>query len=104
MAPIYLTVVPGPGLRPRPGTQEHGPTTISAKLVFMVSGPAPSGDPGMTIVRGPLWVWRGERAMDEVAVRLGVQELIAAYVDCIDDDRLQDWPDFFAEQCRVVIN
>jgi 3-phenylpropionate/cinnamic acid dioxygenase small subunit len=41
--------------------------------------------------------------MDEVAVRLGVQELIAAYVDCIDEDRLEDWPDFFVEQCRYVI-
>src|ERR1700749_1777100 len=41
--------------------------------------------------------------MDEVAVRLGVQELIAAYVDCIVEDRLEDWPDFFVEQCRYVI-
>lgn len=41
--------------------------------------------------------------MDETAVRLGVQELIAAYVDCIDEDRLEDWPDFFVEQCRYVI-
>jgi anthranilate 1,2-dioxygenase small subunit len=41
--------------------------------------------------------------MDEVAVRLGIHELIAAYVDCIDEDRLEDWPDFFVEQCRYVI-
>jgi 3-phenylpropionate/cinnamic acid dioxygenase small subunit len=41
--------------------------------------------------------------MDELAVRLGIHELIAAYVDCIDDDRLEDWPDFFVEQCRYVI-
>jgi anthranilate 1,2-dioxygenase small subunit len=41
--------------------------------------------------------------MDEVAVRLGVQELIAAYVDCIDEDRLEDWPDFFVEQCRGML-
>ena len=41
--------------------------------------------------------------MNEVAVRLGVNELIAAYVDCIDDDRLEDWPDFFVEQCRYVV-
>ena len=41
--------------------------------------------------------------MDEVAVRLGVQELIAAYADCIDDDRLEEWPDFFAEDCRYLI-
>jgi 3-phenylpropionate/cinnamic acid dioxygenase small subunit len=41
--------------------------------------------------------------MEDVAVRLGVHELIAAYVDCIDEDRLEDWPDFFVEQCRYVI-
>jgi anthranilate 1,2-dioxygenase small subunit len=38
--------------------------------------------------------------MNDLAVRLGVNELIAAYVDCIDEDRLEDWPDFFVEQCR----
>jgi len=41
--------------------------------------------------------------MDELVVRLGIHELIAAYVDCIDEDRLEDWPDFFVEQCRYVI-
>jgi anthranilate 1,2-dioxygenase small subunit len=41
--------------------------------------------------------------MDEMAVRLGVHELIAAYVDCIDDDRLEEWPDMFVEQCRYLI-
>ena len=41
--------------------------------------------------------------MDETALRLGVNELIAAYVDCIDDDRLEEWPDFFVENCRYLI-
>jgi anthranilate 1,2-dioxygenase small subunit len=41
--------------------------------------------------------------MNELAVRHGIHELVAAYVDCIDDDRLEDWPDFFVEQCRYVI-
>jgi 3-phenylpropionate/cinnamic acid dioxygenase small subunit len=41
--------------------------------------------------------------MNELAVRHGIHELIAAYVDCIDGDRLEDWPDFFVEQCRYVI-
>lgn len=41
--------------------------------------------------------------MDEPAVRLGVHELLAAYVDCIDDDRLEEWPDFFTENCRYLI-
>jgi anthranilate 1,2-dioxygenase small subunit len=41
--------------------------------------------------------------MNDLAVRLGVEELIAAYVDCIDEDRLEEWPDFFVEQCRYLI-
>ena len=41
--------------------------------------------------------------MDETALRLGIGELIAAYADCIDDDRLEEWPDFFAEDCRYLI-
>ena len=41
--------------------------------------------------------------MEDTAIRHGIHELIAAYVDCIDEDRLEDWPDFFVEQCRYVI-
>jgi anthranilate 1,2-dioxygenase small subunit len=41
--------------------------------------------------------------MDETALRLGVGELYAAYADCIDDDRLEEWPDFFVEGCRYLI-
>jgi 3-phenylpropionate/cinnamic acid dioxygenase small subunit len=41
--------------------------------------------------------------MDELAVRLGVHELIGAYVDCIDEDRLEAWPDMFVEQCRYLV-
>jgi anthranilate 1,2-dioxygenase small subunit len=37
------------------------------------------------------------------AIRLGIDELIAAYADCIDDDRLEEWPDFFVEDCRYLI-
>lgn len=40
---------------------------------------------------------------DDLAVRLGVAELIAAYGECIDDDRLEEWPDFFVERCRYLI-
>ena len=36
-------------------------------------------------------------------IRLGVAELYAAYADCIDDDRLEEWPDFFVDQCRYLI-
>jgi anthranilate 1,2-dioxygenase small subunit len=41
--------------------------------------------------------------MSNDAVRLGIHELIAAYADCIDDDRLEEWPDFFVDDCRYLI-
>jgi anthranilate 1,2-dioxygenase small subunit len=39
----------------------------------------------------------------EDTVRLGIHELIAAYADCIDDDRLEEWPDFFVDECRYLV-
>src|SRR5580698_558359 len=39
----------------------------------------------------------------EDTVRLGINELHAAYADCIDDDRLEEWPDFFIDDCRYLI-
>lgn len=41
--------------------------------------------------------------MADETVRLGIHELIAAYSDCIDDDRLEEWPDFFVDDCRYLI-
>ncbi len=41
--------------------------------------------------------------MDEAAIRRGIYELIAAYAECIDDDRLEQWPDLFVEDCRYLI-
>ena len=41
--------------------------------------------------------------MDDTALRLGIAELVAAYADCIDDDRLEEWPDFFVEDCHYLI-
>src|ERR1700686_2687985 len=41
--------------------------------------------------------------MADDKVRLGISELIAAYADCIDDDRLEEWPDFFADDCRYLV-
>jgi anthranilate 1,2-dioxygenase small subunit len=41
--------------------------------------------------------------MSDDGVRLGINELIAAYADCIDDDRLEEWPDFFVDDCRYLI-
>jgi len=40
---------------------------------------------------------------DDLAVRLGIQELLSAYADCIDEDRLKEWPEFFVEDCRYLI-
>jgi 3-phenylpropionate/cinnamic acid dioxygenase small subunit len=46
---------------------------------------------------------RAEPSMNDIAIRLGVDALFAAYVECIDEDRLEEWPDFFTEQCRYVV-
>lgn len=41
--------------------------------------------------------------MDEGSVREQIHDLIAAYAEVIDDDRLEEWPDFFIENCRYLI-
>lgn len=41
--------------------------------------------------------------MDEQGLRLAIGELVAAYADCIDDDRIEEWPDFFVDQCRYLV-
>jgi anthranilate 1,2-dioxygenase small subunit len=41
--------------------------------------------------------------MDDLAIRLGVQELIGDYAERIDEDRLEEWPDLFADPCRYLI-
>lgn len=40
----------------------------------------------------------------DVELQHQVEKLLANYVECIDDDRLESWPDFFADQClyRVI--
>ncbi len=35
--------------------------------------------------------------------RLRVEMFLADYARCIDDDRLEEWPDFFIEACRYTI-
>jgi anthranilate 1,2-dioxygenase small subunit len=42
--------------------------------------------------------------MDRKDLRDAVEELIHAYVGSIDDDRLEEWPDYFTDDClyRVV--
>lgn len=42
--------------------------------------------------------------MDQRDLRLELEELYAEYVACLDEERFEDWPDFFTEEClyRVV--
>jgi anthranilate 1,2-dioxygenase small subunit len=41
--------------------------------------------------------------MDDLAIRLGVQELIGEYAERIDEDRLEEWPELFADPCRYLV-
>ena len=41
------------------------------------------------------------RSLDTLYRLLGQTQ--AAYARCIDDDRLESWPDFFVERCRYVV-
>jgi anthranilate 1,2-dioxygenase small subunit len=41
--------------------------------------------------------------MDDLAVRLGIHDLIANYAELIDEDRLEEWPDLFTDPCRYLI-
>jgi anthranilate 1,2-dioxygenase small subunit len=41
--------------------------------------------------------------MDDLAIRLGVQELIGEYAERIDEDRLEEWPELFADSCRYLV-
>ena len=33
----------------------------------------------------------------------GIARLMDDYISCIDEDRLEEWPDFFTQQCRYEI-
>lgn len=41
---------------------------------------------------------------DEVVRRLEIEALYTEYAHCLDSDRLEEWPDFFTEDCayRVI--
>jgi anthranilate 1,2-dioxygenase small subunit len=39
----------------------------------------------------------------DIAVQLSVEALLARYVRCIDDDRLEDWPAMFTERCLYKV-
>ena len=37
--------------------------------------------------------------MNAIETRFAVEDLLYAYVDCLDHNRLEEWPDFFTEDC-----
>jgi anthranilate 1,2-dioxygenase small subunit len=37
------------------------------------------------------------------AVRAGIEDLIGDYAERIDEDRLEEWPDLFADPCRYLV-
>ncbi len=39
----------------------------------------------------------------DIATQIEVENLLSRYVHCIDDDRLEQWPDFFTDDCRYEI-
>ena len=41
--------------------------------------------------------------MDATALRLGIHELIGDYAERIDEDRLEEWPELFADPCRYLV-
>jgi 3-phenylpropionate/cinnamic acid dioxygenase small subunit len=41
--------------------------------------------------------------MDRLRLRLEIDELNAAYAACLDDGPLEDWPEFFTDDCRYEV-
>ena len=39
----------------------------------------------------------------DIEATFKVQELQARYIQALDDDRLEDWPNFFTDTCRYVV-
>lgn len=42
-------------------------------------------------------------ALTPVELHYHVNKLLSQYVECIDDDRLEEWPDFFVEDCLYQV-
>ena len=42
-------------------------------------------------------------ALSRVETRFIVEDLLLAYVDSLDHDRLEEWPKFFVEDCLYQI-
>src|SRR5579862_4040644 len=41
--------------------------------------------------------------LDEISRRLELEQLYTGYVQCLDDDALEDWPGFFTDDCHYRI-
>jgi anthranilate 1,2-dioxygenase small subunit len=39
----------------------------------------------------------------DLRLQYGVEQLLARYAHCLDDDRLEEWPQFFVESCLYKI-
>jgi anthranilate 1,2-dioxygenase small subunit/terephthalate 1,2-dioxygenase oxygenase component beta subunit len=39
----------------------------------------------------------------DIATTFQVQQLQARYIQALDDDRLEDWPNFFTDKCRYLV-
>lgn len=42
-------------------------------------------------------------ALDDAALFRRIEDFLISYVHCIDDDKLEAWPDFFTERCLYKI-
>jgi anthranilate 1,2-dioxygenase small subunit len=41
--------------------------------------------------------------MEATELRAQIEDLTDAYVECLDSDRLEEWPDFFSEPCLYQV-
>jgi 3-phenylpropionate/cinnamic acid dioxygenase small subunit len=43
------------------------------------------------------------RALSALDLRFELEELFAAYTGCLDEERFEEWPDFFVDECLYKI-
>ena len=41
--------------------------------------------------------------MTDLSIQLGIHDLIGAYCETIDEDRLEEWPELFTETCKYLV-
>jgi predicted nucleotidyltransferase len=82
----------GAGAAREPGTHERGPPRILEKPVFMDSGPAPSGHPGMTTVGKhiPSQTLRRSGGMNPTR-KWALGELRRMVLDALSDHQAEVW-------------